>query len=702
MLLIAAPAGYGKTTLVTQWVSAGRSGRVAWVNLDPADNDPTRLWTHLAAALECIGHPIDANSSAYVAMSATAISDRVLPRLVATLTGLDHRVTIVLEDCHVLRSAECSDQLDRLIENLPSQVHLVLVSRSDPNVRLGRLRVAGRLAEIRTSDLVFTQQETSAMFARSGVVLSEEAVAEVVQQTEGWPAASYLAALSLVGRGDPEDFIRQLSGNDRFVADYLSEEVLGRLDGELREFILTMSLFDRFNAALANEVLGSDSALRLLRTLERTNLFLIPLHGGGWFRFHHLFATFARGMMEVEHPERIKALHRRAADWFAARDHIEEMIRHLLAAADVAAAADAVQANWLRFFDAGRWATVVGWLTALRGTSADSGAAVAVTAAWMAALTGNQPEMRRRLAALEAMAEEGPLPDGTASSRSALMLIRGLFGYDGPDRMLDDACRAVELEPRDGTPWHAVATAALGCAGFVVGDVTLARERLRKAAWSPTAPRTIRVLALSYLSLSELEQGNQELASRLADQAMDIVAENSMQAMPNVLHAYTAHGASLAAENRLAAAGEALDQGLPARRHLPGLSPWPLIHHLIARADVAARSGERALATELLAEVDTIAPWADESMAATRSRIAEVRRRLTSGASQAPTVGDPLTPREGEILRRLQGTQTLREIASDLYVSHNTVKTITLSVYRKLGVHTRAEAVALVRQLDGH
>jgi LuxR family maltose regulon positive regulatory protein len=725
VVLIAAPAGYGKSTLITQWAAAQHDPTVAWVQLDSADNDPTRLWSHLMTALQRAGCVVDVNASEFVAGNAGAILDRVVPRVVAALADHGRPLTIILDDCHVLRSAACSEQLDRLLELLPAPVGVVLVSRSDPRLRLGRLRVEGRLAEIRTADLAFTTDEAAELLAGHDIDLSEAVLAELVEATEGWPAALYLAALSLAGRTEPDDFVHQLSGSDRFIADYLSEEVLGRLEPELRDFILAMSVFDRFNVALANEVLQTGSAYRLLQQLERTNLFVIPLHGGGWFRFHHLFRTFARSALEVEHPDRVPELHRRGARWFSDHDLVEDAVQHLLVAGDSDEAAALIQATWARFFDAGRVATVTRWLDRLRGSPADRGAAATVVAAWMAALTGDQAQMRRRLAMLESMDSDSALPDGTTSPQSAMLLVRGLFGFDGPDQLLADARGAARLENNPASPWYAVACTALGHAGYLTGDDAAARPLLTAAATSPVAPRTVQILADAIHALLEAEHGNTALSRRYAQQAMTTVADHGMEAMPQSLPAFTASGVALAADGQLAEAMDLFQAGLRTRRRAPGLSPWPLIHHLIAMAALARRLGDLDYTEELLAEVDTLTPWSDDTMALTRARMALARRpagpagdrapdparpdnRGRSRAStpsgdpgrstEVPAVGDPLTPREQEILHRLTGTQTLREIAADLYVSHNTVKTITLSLYRKLGAHSRAEAVAIARK----
>jgi len=361
VVLIAAPAGFGKSTLVTQWYeSVAAADPTAWLCLDPGDNDAARLWSHLATALQRAGCVFDVNMAEFIATSSTAMLTRVVPRVIDALEALGRPVTVVLDDCHALRSAACCEQLDYLLDHLPEAVHVVLIARSDPALRLGRLRVEGRLAEIRTRDLSFTSDEIRAVLQGEGVRLSAAAIAELARRTEGWPAAVYLAALSLGGREDPEEFVHQLSGNNRFIADYLTEEVLNRQDAELRDFILDMSVFDRFDVSLGNHVTQTQSSSRLLRVLERTNLFLIPTDAAGtWFRFHHLFGTFARSALEATNPDRVALLHRRGAEWFAAHDHIEEAVRHHLAGGSAHDAAVLVQTNWVRYLDAGRIATVL-------------------------------------------------------------------------------------------------------------------------------------------------------------------------------------------------------------------------------------------------------------------------------------------------------------------------------------------------------
>jgi LuxR family transcriptional regulator, maltose regulon positive regulatory protein len=698
--LVAAPAGYGKSTLVAQWFDDPEApGLKCWVGLDPGDNDPTRLWAHVATALERIGCWGEPSAADYVASMSTAISTRVVPRVVDAVSTSSDPVTIVLDDCHLLRSAECSEQLDRLVEHLPPNAHLILIARADPALRLGRLRVDGRLSEIRSKDLAFTTSETRALLEAADIELADSSLEELERRTEGWPAAVYLGALTLHGRPDPDEFVDELVGNNRFIADYLSEEVLNRQDPELRAFVQDMSVFERFNASLGDHVSGAPGSARLIRVLERTNLFLIPLDGpGAWFRFHHLFGAFARSALESEDPDRLRRLQRQGSEWFGTHGHVDEAIQHALSGELTDQAASQVQANWLRYFDAGRSVTVLGWLRDLKRTAADTGAAVTVTAAWMAALHGQRDELEHRLAVLDTVSETGPLPDGTKSAQSALALIRGLFGYDGPTRMLSDARCAAELEDDRTTPWYATAQAALGHARYVVGELQPAAVNLTNAANAPHAPAAIRVLALGTLSLCEAEADRINAAEVYAEAAMNLVERHAMQAAPQGVFAFTALGAARAASGQLDEALALFDEGLQVRTQLPGLSPWPLIHHLMAMSRANALANQPDRAESLLTQARGLCAWREDTMSVMRMRLAKAQYVVVSRDPAAPMLGAALTRRELQVLRRLQGPQTLREIAAELYVSRNTIKTLTTGLYRKLGAHSRTEALVIARE----
>jgi LuxR family maltose regulon positive regulatory protein len=697
--LVSAPAGYGKTTLVTQWLASGsRPATVAWVSLDTADNDPVRLWSHIATALNRAGCTIARDVAGFITSGAGDLTTSVLPRIIDAFATRFAHITLVIDDFQLVRSTECSAQFDFLIEHLPVKAHLVLITRSDPALRLGRLRVAGKLSEIRAEDLAFNMEEASSLLS-DGVRLSSDVVSELIDRTEGWPAGLYLARLSLAGRANPTEFVRHFTGNNRFIAEYLTDEVLSRQTDEVRNFILDMSVVDRFSAPLADRVTGSHRSASLLRELEHSNLFLIPLDAEErWFRFHHLFGAVARSALEAEQPERMPELHQRAADWLTENGYVDESVHHALSAGAADQAASLVQANWLRYFDAGLATTVRGWLHALKASTAALSPATAVTAAWMAALSGDREELSRWLVQLSSTQNGGPLPDGTKSAESAAALIRGLFGFGGPVDMLDSSRLAVALEETDGsTPSFAVAKAALGHAAYVTGDFNTAMRALARAAYGDAAPALIKILALGTLSLTYAESGNQEQARRLAQEAIEVVETRSLQALPHASMAFTALGQSQAAFGELREAMATLEYGLMLRRRLPGLSPWPTIHHLLIMSRVAGISGDLPLAGRLLDEVSLLMQQYQHGMSSMVARAEEVRKGLRA-ASDPQQDSEALTAREIDVLRRLTGTQSLGEIAADLYLSPNTVKTHTMAVYRKLGARSRFEAVRIGRE----
>ena len=695
--LVAAPAGYGKTILVGQWLTEAQP-RAAWVSLDAGDNDPNRLWAHLAVALDRAGCTLDTRSSAHGVGYAAAPSP-LLAATVEALASMPEDIVVVLDDFHFIRDATCYAHVEFLVEHLPPQAHLVLVTRSDPGLRLGRLRASGGLLEVRAGDLSFTQDEAGALFSREHVDLGDDAMSLLVQRTEGWPAGLYLASLSLAGRPDPDAFVRDFSGGSRYIGDYLTEEVLSRHSDEVREFIMTVSILDRFTAPLCDHVAGITDSAAILRELERTNLFLVPLdEDGRWYRFHQLFAAVARTDLEVvHHPQHIQTLHTRAAEWFGARGNVDEAVRHSIAAGDTAAAALLVQTHWLQFLDAGRIATVLGWLEAIGPPTEATGPAASVTAAWMAALIGDEASLTDRLSAMAAFRDHGPLPDGSRSVESATAMIQGLFGYGGPVEMMRGAERAAALETDRHSPFYALAQATLGHAAYVAGDLGRALAPLANARHNDRTPVIIRALGLATESLVEDELGNLARSRECAEVAVKILESNGLRAVPQASLAYTALGRAQAATGQIDDSLVTLDRGLALRRGTSAHGPWGMVHHLLIHARAAAEAGHSMLARQLLDELDSRLARFTAGKEAMTARMDAVRRLVDADGAGA-TLGEALTGREIDILRLLQGTLSQHEIAAELYLSSNTVKTHSRAVYRKLGVHTRAEAVRTARR----
>jgi LuxR family maltose regulon positive regulatory protein len=691
LTLVAAPPGYGKTTLVAQWLDKITDRSVAWVGIDAADNDPVRLWMHVATAVERAGCPIADDVPRFVSSNSNQILTNVLPKIINCLGALPRPIVVILDDFHFIRAGACLEQVDFVIEHLPATARMMIITRADPDLHIGRLRVAGQLAEVRADRLAFDDSEMSALLAAEGIQLSEVSKSELMNRTEGWPAGLYLAALLLIGQDDPDRCVHQLSG------DYLSEEVLSRHPAEIRAFITSISILERFSAPLCDYVLETTGSSNTLTDLERSNLFLMALDPERrWFRFHHLFAAVARSALEAEDAHQVRVLHDRAAEWFSSHGFTDEAINHAIAGRSWARASLLLEANWIRYVDAGRAATVQSWLQALQAPESEAEPAVLVTAAWMALATGDEASLNRLLLLLADIHDDATLPDGARSVESAVAMIRGISGVGGPVDMLTAAMRAVELETDGDSPWFAFAYFALGHAHYVSGNLDAAMSELPRAAYSGAAFALVKQFALSVMAMVQREQGNTERSRQYALEAMEVVEAQSMRAMPQASMAFTALGESQAAMGDFKDAIPTLKKGLTLRRKTAELSPWPTIHHLLAMGRVETNAGEVQQAENLLDEAAQLLSRFHGGMEAMRARLAAARSALRRRRSPGPG-SETLTAREVDVLRLLQGSLNLGEIASELYLSRNTVKTHAKAVYRKLGANSRSEAVRIGR-----
>jgi LuxR family maltose regulon positive regulatory protein len=699
LTLLAAPAGYGKTTLIAQWLAGLTGRRQAWVALDSDDLDPVRLWTHIVTALQRAGCTFTDTAARVVAQASADLVRHLLPTVVNAIADLGEPLVLVLDDFHFLQSEDGHEQVSFLLQHLPSTAALVISTRVDPALRLGRLRLTQQLAEIRADQLCFGVDSTMALLTSERIELSTHAVSDLVERTEGWPAGLYLAAMSLRGRKDPDAFVHEFRGDDRFLGDYLTEEVLSRLPPELRDFIIRVSLLERFSASLCDFTLQIDDSARILDHLERSNQFLVPLDAHRrWYRFHHLFGAVARSELEAQSTtSRLSDLHDRAAAWFADHGFVDEAIHHAIAAGSTSQAARLVHTNWITYVDAGRTATVDGWLKTLRSTSGHSDPAASVTAAWIAMVRGNSSEFAALLDELEDAPDIGGLPDGTTSVRSALALLKGMTGYGGAAQMSAAASLAAELETDTRSPWYSMAQFEVGHAAYLTGDLDEAAAVLPKAAYSDSAYSITRVLALGAMSMVAREQGRSALSHRAALEAMAVVDGASLRSIPQVSFAFTALGESEYDAGNLSTGSAILEEGLLLRRKVANINPWPTIYHLLAMGRVLTSSGDPQRAGLLLDEAGRMLASFPGEPGVMRARLARARAALRRHTN--PTTGlATLTRRELDVLRLLQTSMSLPALAADLFVSPNTLKTHVQAVHRKLGATSRGEAVRIARQ----
>ncbi len=372
LTLIAAPAGFGKTTLAADWLAGLPAVRVGWLSLDERDNDPARFMTYLIAALRTAldgDQTLGALTERLLTIKPLPDVEVLIGPLVNDLTAQAAPLILVLDDYHLITDLNVHRLLTQLIDLQPPQLRLVILTRADPPLPLARLRARGQLTEIRSADLRFTPDEAAEFFNHAmRLNLPPTAVNALAERTEGWAAGLQLAALSLLDEADPQSFIRAFAGDDRLIADYLADEVLARLPADVQVFLLRTSILGRFTAELCDAVLDSRSAAALIDQIERANLFVSALDSRRqWYRYHHLFAGLLRHRLQREQPAEVAELHRRAARWFEAHQLIEEAIDHALAAPDYALAGDLLDraGEQLRLQSTIPLTTLLGWLQAL-------------------------------------------------------------------------------------------------------------------------------------------------------------------------------------------------------------------------------------------------------------------------------------------------------------------------------------------------
>jgi len=370
LILVCAPAGSGKTALLADWARRG-DRPVAWLSLDDGDNDPARFWRHAVAALDRARPGIAERVGALLGPPAPASFAGLVTALINELAAApgDGEVLLVLDDYHLIDAQQVHEPLVFLLEHLPPGVHLVLASRSDPPLPLARLRARGQLLELRAADLRFSSHEAAVLLREAAgpeLSLTDAAVAALVARTEGWVAGLQLAGLSLGGQPDVAAFVASFSGSHRYVLDYLAEEVLDLQPNEVREFLLETSILDRLSAALCDAVTGRTDSQRMLERVERANLFLVPLDEvRGWWRYHQLFADLLRARLHLERPERVTALHCRAAAWCQDHQLADDAVRHALAGGDSATAVRLVEQHVDGLILRSEGATLARWLAEL-------------------------------------------------------------------------------------------------------------------------------------------------------------------------------------------------------------------------------------------------------------------------------------------------------------------------------------------------
>jgi LuxR family maltose regulon positive regulatory protein len=701
LVVVTAPAGYGKTTLLAQW--AGRDRRpFAWVSVDTRDADPILLLRHVGAAIHAF-EPLEPNTLDALAAPGPSVWPTVVPRLGAALSAAEPLV-IVLDEAHLLGPGETLEAVNALADHLPSGSLLVLAGRVRSPLPIAALRAAGRLLEVGIDQLALSPREGQLLLRSTGAELSFEEVTALVAECEGWPAALHLTALALRNEepaAESGERPVQAARRHRSIAAYFRSEYLSQLrPGELR-FLRRTSVLDEMCGGLCDAVVGGAGSSRELAKIERWNLFLVPLDRQRvWYRYHRLFRDVLRRELAEREPELIPVLHRRAADWYEAHRDPESALEHARAAGDVRRAARIITTIALPTYHAGRVAAVERWLAPFADPILlKRHPAIALVGSWIHALRGRAAESERWLGIAESALSGDKGFRGTAAQRSWITVIRAALCSQGVEQMVADGEFALVGLSRNN-PVRPAALAMLGVGYMLLGQSGRADGILAEAAAEAArlGATDTQVLALGERSLIAAAQDDAPAAERLALEAHELVEKGGLAGYGTSAIALAASARALLRKGRWDEARADLEQ---VRAISPSFSlgpfPWVAVQTRIefARAYLALRETRTVHVLigeiqELLREHPHVGVLVDE---------AKALEREAEAIPDCAGAGAGLTAAELRLLPFLTTHLSFREIGERLYVSRNTIKTQAISVYRKLGVTSRSEAIACAARL---
>jgi LuxR family maltose regulon positive regulatory protein len=691
LAVLVGPAGYGKTTLLADWAE-GDARTFCWVALDDRDNDPSVVVRYLLTALERVGGRRD-----------EPLDERLVERdpvaaLVAAADAITADVVVVLDGYHHITDAMAHEAVLALVERSPANVTVAIASRADLPLPVARLRASGDLVELRSTDLSFTVEETDALIngtLESGLDLAD--IASLHDRTEGWPAAVYLAYLSFKDAADRQAVLRSFGASNRYIDDYLTEQVLAKLDPRTLRFMLATSIVDQMTGPLVDAITEGTDGARQLIALERANLFVLPLDDTrAWYRYHKLVARSLSMELLRTAAEMIPDLHLRASRWFEGAGDMDRAIRHAISGDDRGRAATLISAAYLERIELGRMGTVAGWLQLIGDDAVTSDGRLAMAKAWTMQFLGQRREAQKALDDARLADDQGQPPEGTASFESSAEIMSAAFPGGDVGGMVRSARRAFELESERDSPWRATVHVLLGFGLVRAGSFAEARpyletgERLaiENRAWMDV------VGARSLLCRIARHEGQLVLAERLARSAIEAAETHGLRGSATGGFATLELGATLVRAGRHLEGHALLTDGLGPLRKVG--EPLPVAEALLPTAEALRQLGRRRDARRALQEADSLI----ESMVDPGYlRIARDALVPVVGAP-LPVENKQLSRRELEVLRLMATGRSKREVANELVVSYNTIHSHYRSIYRKLDVGSKEAAVDRAHALD--
>ena len=696
---VVAPAGYGKTTLLSEW--AGRNGQsFAWVSVDEADNDPKVLLSYVAEALDAV-EPIGERVFDALASAGSSVPGSVVPRLSSAFSSMTSPVALVLDDVHVLRNRECRSALSVLADHVPGGSRLALAGRAEPPLRIARLRAEGKVLEIGPGDLSLTPEEASSLLRNVLPAVGQDDVTELHRRTEGWPAGLYLAALYLKEGGSLPRAAASFGGDDRFVSDYMESEFFTRISRRQRAFLTRTAVLERMCGPLCDAVLEDSGSAATLAALERSNLLLVPLdRRAEWYRYHHLFRDMLLAELHRLEPGLMPVLARRAAQWNERNGTPEQALEYWMQAGEVDAAARLIGTLAFPAYQRGRVTTLERWFGWLEDHAAiEDYPAVAVLAAMLHTWTGKSADAERWANVVERAAAGASLPDGSPSIEPWLAGLRAMLCRDGVDQMRADAQLGAETMAA-GSFWRTASILQLATAHLMAGDPVRAGVLFEDAAAEGrVGGATIGAcIALSERSLLAIADGDWALARRYLAEARSVAREANVEDYPpmTILHAVAARMALHDADQP-----RARDELTRAQRLRPDLT-YSLPHLAVQARIELARCHlallDSAAARTLLREVDAIL-IRRPGLGVFVQQAEDLRAELSRARGSSALGASALTAAELRLLPMLSTHLRFPEIAGEMFLSRHTIRSQANSLYRKLGASSRTQAVSLAREL---
>lgn len=673
LTLILAPAGFGKTTSLSAWAMEAQQAKgnqqhdqvgttavqpvaavaapytVAWVSLDADDNDPIRFWGYVFAALQTIEGSRTLSARNVFQFSQPLSRDVILATLLNTLSTIPGDVILIIDDYHLIETPIIHETLAFLIERMPSSLHLVIASRTDPPLPLARLRVQGELAELRQSNLRFTFDEVTAFLNQvMRLELSAEQVAALESQTEGWVAGLQLAALALQTCDDITSFIATFNGKHRYIVDYLTEEVLRRQPTHIYSFLLDTAPLNYLKGSLCDAVTERSDGQMMLELLERSNLFLIPLDSErSWYRYHPLFVDMLRQRLQQAQPDKVPLLHKRAASWYEANGMTAEGVRHALAAADFLYAARLIEQVGDTMLMHGELATLRGWLDTLPSEIVRSRPSLWLIQAWILLLSGDlngtetylQQAEQRLIAQMRRDAADSVATelDDTTNILGEIEVIRAYIASIrlGSPHTVQLARQVLERLPEDDINLRSIALLNLGGAYWLGGDLAAASQTFSEAAELGKASGNILVAlsALNNLAQLEVSLGHLRKAATIYQQALQFANERGGPSLPISSTAYLGLAELLREWNDLATALRHLLEGVERIKQWGNAGDVVLTHIALARLYHA--QGDEANAREMMQRAERLKHSMQLGQLSTRVAAAQARVWLLQGDERA-------------------------------------------------------------------